>query len=535
MKSIRTKVALLTICIIIATMTITTVLGTIAIRSIGKKDSEQMLLLLCQTGQKNLDVYFRSVEQSVETLASFVKHDMDGLENLDAHVERTRAMFAETVKHTHGVLTYYYRIDPEVSDVKGFWYTNLDGSQFEEHEVTDITLYDTSDSTHLVWFTVPKLTGEAMWLPPYVTDNLDVRVMSYNVPVYWKDTFVGVIGIEIEAETMQGIVNSLQIFNDGYAFINDDTGYLIYHSRLSDEEVNFERRRGAPYGMTEQNTVIQYTYNGTEKKAVWLPLRNGMRINVAVPLSEIDAGWRDWIYETTGSSVILLVIFIALTMHLTGRITSPLRELSKAAEQVDQGNYDVNITYDADDEIGNLSRTFSSLVDHLRTYIRSLKDMAYGDALTAVRNKGAFDIVMKQTQEQMEQLGDQAPGFAVCIFDCNDLKMINDHYGHDKGDLYLKRSCKTICQVFAHCPVFRIGGDEFAALLLNNAYENRDELIATFDRRCFDLRAMATVPWENIDIARGMAVYIPGEKVENVIHRADQLMYEDKRKRKKGR
>lgn len=52
-----------------------------------------------------------------------------------------------------------------------------------EHQVTDITLYDTEDTSQLVWYTVPKATGEAVWLPPYITDNLDVRVLSYNVPI----------------------------------------------------------------------------------------------------------------------------------------------------------------------------------------------------------------------------------------------------------------------------------------------------------------------------------------------------------------
>lgn len=537
MKSIRTKITSLTICIIVATMTITTILGAIAIRSIGKSDSEQMLLLLCQTGQKNLDYYFESVEQSVEMVASFVRQDMDGLDpdHLQAHVDRARSIFADTANHTNGVLTYYYRIDPAVSDtVKGFWYTNLDGNRFEEHEVTDITLYDTEDTSSLVWFTVPKATGEAVWLPPYVTDNLDVRVMSYNVPIYWNDTFVGVIGIEIDAAAMAELVDNIQIYEDGYAFINDNDGYLIYHPRLSEEEMEIERGRPSPYGMTEENTLIHYTYDGVEKEAVWLPLSNGMRLNVSVPMSEINAGWHKWINETVVISIILLGVFILITMHMAGRITKPLRDLSKAAEQVDQGNYDVTLECRSDDEVGSLSRTFNLLVSHLRTYIRGLKDLAYGDALTAVRNKGAFDIVMKHLQDQVDHPEEETPAFAICFFDCNNLKEINDKYGHDKGDLYLKRACKTICQVFAHSPVFRIGGDEFAALLQNTEYERRDELLETFDDRCFDLRAVAANPWESIDVARGMAVYDPDQKetVNDVVRRADEMMYKNKRETK---
>ena len=82
--------------------------------------------------------------------------------------------------------------------MKGFWYVGQSGGSFEEHEVTDITQYDTDDTSSPVWFTVPKATGEGVWLPPYYTENLGARVISYNVPVYWKNQFVGVIGIEMD-------------------------------------------------------------------------------------------------------------------------------------------------------------------------------------------------------------------------------------------------------------------------------------------------------------------------------------------------
>ena len=106
---------------------------------------------------------------------------------------------------------------------------------------------------------------------------------------------------------------------------------------------------------------------------------------------------------------------------------------------------------------------------------------------------------------------------------------------HDKGDIYLQTACATICQVYAHSPVFRIGGDEFAAVLQHREYENRDKLMELFDRRCFDLRAVSENPWEKVNIARGMAVYDPDrdQSVEDVVRRADQLMYEHKRIQKK--
>ena len=537
--SIRTRITLLTAFAVIATIVITSFQGAIAIRGIGSSSAEQTLRLLCETGQKHLNSYFTSVEQSVEMVASFVGEDLESLEpeELEAHISRTRTIFAKTANKTKGILTYYYRIDPAVSDTsKGFWYTNLDGDGFEEHEVTDITRYDTGDTSALVWFTVPKATGKAVWLPPYVTDNLDVWVLSYNVPVYCGDTFVGVIGIELDYSAMAEHVDHIRLFDDGYAFVNDSTGYIIYHPRMTDEEMAVERNRQSPYGMLEENSLIRYTWNGVEKEAVWLPLVNGMRLNVTVPLAEINESWQKWVVEHLITSVLVLAAFIVLTMILAGHISRPLRDLTKAAQEVEAGNYDVELKPQGNDEVGILTGAFSHLVAHLKSYVRDLKDKAYGDALTAVRNKTAFDLYLRNLPEQAESRGEPLR-YAVCFFDCNDLKQINDRYGHEKGDLYLKATCTTICQVFAHSPVFRIGGDEFAAVLQHGEYDRRYELLELFDQRCFDMRAMGTNPWEKANVARGIAEYDPerDKSAEDVVRRADQLMYENKRSQKNGK
>jgi hypothetical protein len=182
----------------LAVIVVTTLSVLFIIRS-EEREADQILLLMCETGQRNLDYYFNSVEQSIGKVSSFANKDIAATEDgdLQGHVDRVRDYFDVVAHRTNGVLTYYYRIDPEYSkSAEGFWYTNLAGDEFTEHEVTDLSKYDTSDTSKLVWFTVPKATGEGKWLPPYITDNLDVRVISYNVPIYQRGKFVGVIGID---------------------------------------------------------------------------------------------------------------------------------------------------------------------------------------------------------------------------------------------------------------------------------------------------------------------------------------------------
>lgn len=529
MHSIKTKITAVTLCVIMIAMAAASGLGSVAIRNIGTRSAEQTLLLLCETGEKNLDHYFESAAQTVDMVAAYTESDLSGLddESLQAHLNRVSGFFRKLSYRTYGMLTYYYRIDPTVSEnVKGFWYVNMDGERFLPHEVTDITLYDTADTSRLVWFTVPKATGEAVWLPPYITDNLNARVISYNVPIYFRGRFVGVIGIEIDYSTMAEEVNHITLYESGYAFLNDAEGKLIYHPHM--DVTALDAQPAVPAGLLSGEKFIRYTYEGVEKQAVWLPLNNGMHLNVTVPVREINAEWQRWTRTVNLTFTVLLAAFAVIIMTFTGRITKPLRKLTAAAEQIDRGNYDIDLDYKGRDEVGILTRTFKTVTAHLKTYISDLNDLAYADALTSLHNKGAFDIYIRDMQELIE--AGETPAFAVCIFDCNNLKHINDHNGHDKGDVYLKETAAIICEVYDHSPAFRIGGDEFAALLMKHDYERREELLALFDEKCAQKRLEEAEVWKQVDVARGMAVYDPqeDESANDAVRRADKSMYENK-------
>ena len=138
MYSIRSKITTMTVCAIIIAMTLATILGIVAIKAIGKRSAEQTMLLLCETGQKSLDRCFEDVEQSLEMISAYVEADLNGLddEQLQAHLDRASGIFSRMTAKTSGVITYYYRIDPAVSQaVKGFWYVNMDGYGFRSRRI----------------------------------------------------------------------------------------------------------------------------------------------------------------------------------------------------------------------------------------------------------------------------------------------------------------------------------------------------------------------------------------------------------------
>ncbi|QFJ56348.1 EAL domain-containing protein [Pseudobutyrivibrio xylanivorans] len=165
-----------------------------------------------------------------------------------------------------------------------------------------------------------------------------------------------------------------------------------------------------------------------------------------------------------------------------------------------------------------------------REYVQKLEQVqnqANVDALTGIKNKNAYkekeDIMNRRIAEKRQT------EFALSVLDVNNLKEINDTLGHKAGDKYICDACDIICQIFKRSPVYRIGGDEFVVLSLDEDYERIEELVdivATHNRYALSNGG--------IIIAYGMAKYMDVDTcMADVFERADRQMYENKSSLKK--
>ena len=153
---------------------------------------------------------------------------------------------------------------------------------------------------------------------------------------------------------------------------------------------------------------------------------------------------------------------------------------------------------------------------------------AYRDSLTGVGSKAAYT---RKVAELNSIPDNSLTGLAVAMIDMNNLKQINDDFGHKAGDLYIKGCCRLICEAFKHSPVFRIGGDEFVAVLQGQDYENRSEIAEKLRSNFAEAFAQQELdPWLRYSAAVGVAEYTDEDNsFEQVFKRADQMMYEEKK------
>ena len=199
--------------------------------------------------------------------------------------------------------------------------------------------------------------------------------------------------------------------------------------------------------------------------------------------------------------------------------TLEVQQLSDAVEKMtsDIRNYILNITEQEKE------------VAHLHESIEEMDVVAYQDALTGVKNKAAYDRDAKLLSEKIKNKEDIE--FAIVMIDVNDLKGINDTFGHDSGDIYIKGSCAIACEIFKKSPVYRVGGDEIAIILQGEDYENRFNLVdEAKEEYRKSLENEKVEKFRRFSAAVGLATFdkVHDEEIESVFRRADKAMYQNK-------
>lgn len=149
--------------------------------------------------------------------------------------------------------------------------------------------------------------------------------------------------------------------------------------------------------------------------------------------------------------------------------------------------------------------------------------MAYRDIMTGLANRAAFE------KDLSELANSQIDPLALVVFDLNGLKHVNDTWGHRAGDVLICGAAKCLLQVFrdeGEC--YRIGGDEFVAVVPG---QGEPEILQTLARLPSVLEAYNKGCTAPVDIAWGYSIRRgPQEDIKDFFQRADDWMYQNKRK-----
>lgn len=547
MKSIRSKFIVL---ILVSILLCAILVGGLSLWSVSRtltSSAARILHLTCTEEGCRLDEVLHSIQSSADLFTELAYDRLGSVENLrdtvfmERYVPDMEQYMSQIARRTQGVCAYYLRIAPELTErVEGFLYTEKPGEVgLVSEPLTDLSLYDPSDTEHVGWYYQPKEAGSPIWMEPYYNLNLNIYMVSYVVPLYLDGTFWGVAGMDIDFNVVIQNVQRIRPYETGYACLVSDQGLVYYHpelpigARITDAapELSTLPEAFATGNLPDGADALRYYYQGYGKNLSFYRLHNGMELLLTAESREIKGPMVRLFHWVSGVVALICLAMILTILPISKRVTHPLMKLTEAADQIAQGNLDVELPPPGKDEVGVLTKSFALTVRSLKKYIAGMNNMAYTDPLTRVKNRTAYDEAAARLNERIQNgTGD----FGMLMLDTNHLKEINDRFGHDKGNEYLVNSCRLICTVFKHSPVYRIGGDEFLVLLDGDDKDHIRALLEEMDRRMEESFGEKE-PWKQLSIAKGLAMCgAEDSSSDDVFRRADQEMYANKRKMKES-
>lgn len=432
-------------------------------------------------------------------------------------------LFATASDYAGNNVNYY------LYDVNGYYITSSDNTNTDDwQEHMSIPVEDITETKILQCSPLDEIES--------------IDVVS---PIIIKSQIVGLIRANITSRYFGSFIPE-----DGSAFImTNDGGYLFTSTGLT--------------GQRELETQAFNCLNGADNAKDYGHLKASSFKNIYGFCKLSDSNWL-YLIKQQGTQyqqilatlpitmsitlIIILMIAIWVSRILSAKYTEPIFTLRDNMTDASSGNLDVKCDVASDDEFGDLSRMFNSMMDiisnnykelsaskaalevseqELKKNYAHIEQLAYHDGLTGLYNRVAF---MKYAYKIFHDASVGASKHAIFFIDLDNFKNINDTLGHDYGDLLLKDVSDRMLSCIASDDILaRNGGDEF--LILKNRFDTVDDLenfasqLVNVVHHPFILNDETAV----VSMSVGIAVFPNnGLTVSELIKNADIAMYNAK-------
>lgn len=380
-----------------------------------------------------------------------------------------------------------------------------------------------------------------------------VRFLAENLanPLYMYDI-----------DTMSKMTSSTLAQKDvEYVYLYDAEGKIVHDGkeeiplfgRILDDEVSIAAVASPELLVQTGNEVFDIAmpiYLGDIETKLLGGVRVGLRVegvsadirHMQDELGEITAkGLRRNLITVLATTFGLMMFALLITLLVSRSLVRPIREIASYATQIGHGDYDVTLSVERHDEIGELANAFTQMSKNLRRSSDEIRQLAYHDSLTQLPNRLMFREHLESVLAYAKRHGVR---IAVMFIDLDDFKRINDTLGHSAGDSLLREFAQRLTDCVRDSDyvavindmesdvdpaVARLGGDEFT-ILLPNIHDSLDA--AGVAQRILNA---VTRPFiiDNNEMMVGASIGITtfpddGDDAESLLKNADVAMYHAK-------
>ncbi len=392
MKTIRMKIISGILLCSLLTAFIVGMLSIVNAARIEAQNSNQNMQVKAEREALEINDMISKIEQSVNTLCDILMEHFDYASFVKdkGYADKYTEQIAQEIdifgKRTEGAITAYIRYNPEYSHPdSGYFITrNSVDEEFESVVPTDFSMYDEDDAEHVGWYYIPVKAGKPIWMDPYLNANINVYMISYVIPLFAEDgTSIGIIGMDIDFSQITEMVDDIEFFQTGYAFLASDSGTLIHNrnfesgTELSSLDPSLSGAAELFQDQNRQGERFDYLYQKEKKEILYYNLGNGMKLVLAVPNLET--------YSSANRLVVIILTAVLIALLFSGivgiivgsNISRPIKQLTAVIDQTSRLDFRATEfgkrLRRQKDEIGVMANEIHSMRKNLREMMGSLE------------------------------------------------------------------------------------------------------------------------------------------------------------------
>lgn len=368
MNKIITKILLsIILCAILVAVSIGS-LSVIQASKILRQEAHDKLRYISSNYANEFSTILKYVEGSVDTLGSVVATSFDADRFSTSQQYRTEFMtqldqlLQKTGEKNRRIQGIYIAINPELTgQVFESWFINDGQGNFIYQPPEDISMFYPG-SEDMAWYYEPISKPAGVWLTPYIDATINVKMISYTKAFFKDGQLIGVAGIDLAFDDIEKTIGTMGLYESGYSFlINTDLTILLhptlpagtYLPAIKDEDMRHVTASMA----NNTSDVIEYYFNHQHKSMGFSKLSNGWILGVSIVSDDILKPIELLQQRITLSVLCLLILTTIIGLLISKSITAPINRLKKMAALISQGKHDIELDLNANNEIGELSKS----------------------------------------------------------------------------------------------------------------------------------------------------------------------------------
>jgi methyl-accepting chemotaxis protein len=387
--SIRSKLlaAIAATCIVLLTIN-----GVIIIENVRKDSNNTMSeLMLAESGKVSEEAaaYFEKYITVAEVVATNQTVQNYLMSTNEGKNITTNADF-------NNVLTILRKTQQGYSDIVSSVYIAQESSS--SYITSSKTIVkEKVDLTQKAYYSTLK-DGEMHVSEPYKDSNTGEICVTISVPIKVNNQVIGEVCTDILITNLSKITADSKVGETGSFILLSNANNIVYsqneeniNKNISESDFDSKLISAVENLNTE---IIQYNAGETPFVGSVDTIGNtGWKLISIMPEADFSKTTNSLIATTVRNNIIIGIILLAIVFVVVTKLTKPIKEIQKVAEKLAEGNLDVNINLETNDEIGLLAKSISHLTERLKKYIdyidessNVLNQFASGDYRLSLKN-----------------------------------------------------------------------------------------------------------------------------------------------------